>query len=52
VLKDLFLANKLKKNHFDLWIDVKDGYSRTAASLLKLAKPNLSLRLQYKRKNF
>ena len=43
VLKDLFLANKLKKNNFDLWIDVKDGYSRTSASLLKLAKPNLSL---------
>lgn len=43
VLKDLFLANKLKKNNFDLWIDVKNGYSRTSASLLKLAKPKLSL---------
>jgi ADP-heptose:LPS heptosyltransferase len=43
VLKDLFLANKLKKSNFDLWIDVKDGYSRTSASLLKLAKPKLSL---------
>lgn len=52
VLKDLFLANKLKKNHFDLWIDVKDGYSRTAASLLKLAKPKLSLGYNTKEKIF
>lgn len=52
VLKDLFLANKLKKNHFDLWIDVKDGYSRTTASLLKLAKPKLSLGYNTKEKIF
>jgi ADP-heptose:LPS heptosyltransferase len=43
VLKDLFLASRLKKEQFDLWIDVKDGYSRTSSSLLKLAKPKLSL---------
>ncbi|MBS1492168.1 MAG: glycosyltransferase family 9 protein [Bacteroidetes bacterium] len=43
VLKDLFLASRLKKENFDLWIDVKDGYSRTASSLLKLAKPKLAL---------
>lgn len=52
VLKDLFLANKLKKNKFDLWIDVKNGYSRTAASLLKLAKPKLSLGYNTKEKIF
>lgn len=52
VLKDLFLANKLKKNNFDLWIDVKDGYSRTSASLLKVAKPKLSMGYNHAEKIF
>lgn len=43
IFKDIFLASRLKKDTFDLWIDVKDGYSRTSAALLKVAKPKLSL---------
>ncbi len=43
LFKDLFLAGTLKKNNFDLWIDPKEGHSRTSASLLKIAKPKLSL---------
>lgn len=43
LFKDLFLAGKLKKDNFDLWIDPKEGQSRTSASLLKIAKPKLSM---------
>ncbi|MBS1514393.1 MAG: glycosyltransferase family 9 protein [Bacteroidetes bacterium] len=43
LIKDILLARKLKKNNFDLWIDVKDGYSRTQTSLLKIAKPKISM---------
>jgi ADP-heptose:LPS heptosyltransferase len=52
IVKDLLLGSKLKKNNFDLWIDVKDGYSRTSASLLKLAGPKLSLGFNKQEKIF
>ena len=52
IFKDLFLGSNLKKNNFDLWIDVKDGYSRTSAALLKVAKPKLSLGYNHAEKIF
>lgn len=52
VFRDLLLASNLKKNEFDLWIDVKDGYSRTSSALLKFARPKLSLGFNYDEKIF
>jgi ADP-heptose:LPS heptosyltransferase len=52
LFKDLFLAGKLKKENFDLWIDPKEGISRTSASLLKIAKPKLSMGYNLEEKIF
>jgi len=52
VFRDLLLASNLKKNKFDLWIDVKDGYSRTAAALLKFSKPKVSIGFNHDEKIF
>ena len=44
--KDVFnivkLITKLKKEHFDIWIDPKYGYSKTSEFLLKICKPKQS----------
>lgn len=52
IFKDLFLASKLKKQNFDLWIDPKDGHSRTTSALLKVARPKLSLGYNHEEKVF
>lgn len=52
IFKDLFLARRLKKYNFDLWIDPKDGYSRTTSALLKVARPKLSMGYNHEEKIF
>jgi ADP-heptose:LPS heptosyltransferase len=42
VINIVKLITKLKKEHFDIWIDPKYGYSKTSEFLLKICKPKQS----------
>ncbi len=51
ILNNIFRPNSSLLN-IHLWIDTKDGYSRTSAFLVKLLKPGLSLGFNFDKKVF